>query len=93
VDDIDHDVNRDAAAAGFRADQAQLVLGTVDEDHPGPQAAGIAGLGLVERGGDHVRGVLADGPGQPLGPLRRSPCRPPGGAITSCGRRSAGPAS
>ena len=59
----------------------------------------VAGLGLVERGGDHVRGVLADGPGQPLGqglrpgPERAGAGRPPGGAITSCGRRLAGSAS
>ena len=37
VNDVDDDVDGDAAAGGFRADQAQLVLGAVDEDDPGPQ--------------------------------------------------------
>ena len=67
VDYVDDDVDGDAAAGGLGVDQGELVLGAVDEDDPGPQAAGVAGTGLAERGGDHVRGVLADGPGQPLG--------------------------
>ena len=99
MDYVDDYVDGDAAAGGLGADQGELVLGAVDEDDPGPQAAGVAGTGLVERGGDHVRGVLADGPGQPLarafGPGRsgREPCLPPGGAITSCGLAPAGSAS
>jgi hypothetical protein len=44
------------------------VVGAVDEDDPGSQVVQVAGLGLAERGGDHVRGVLADGPCQPLRP-------------------------
>jgi hypothetical protein len=53
---------RRAASARIRV---QLVLGPVDQDDPGPLVAG-PGLGLVERGGDHLGRVLADGPGQPL---------------------------
>lgn len=60
MDDIDDDADRDAAAGGFRADQVQLVIGAVDQDDPGPQVSGVAGLGLAERGGDHVRGDFAD---------------------------------
>ena len=79
------DVNCDAAAGGLGADQAQLVVGAVDEDDPGPQVAGVAGLGLAEHGGDHVRGVLADGPGQPLRQgLRPGPER--AGAVPAAGR-------
>jgi hypothetical protein len=85
VDEVDHDVDRDGAAGGLGADQVQLVLGAVDQDDPGPQVAGVAGLGLVERGGDHVGGILADGPGQPLGPgLRPGPER--AGAVPAAGR-------
>ena len=99
VDYVDNDVDRDAAAGGLGADQAELVLGPVDQDEPGPLVAGVAGLGLVVHGRDHLRGDVADGSGQPFGqglrpgPERRAPCRPPGGAITSCGRRFAGSAS
>ena len=79
------DVDGDAAAGGLGADEAQLVVGAVDEDDPGPQVLRVAGPGLVERGGDHVRGVLADGPGQPLGPgLRPGPER--AGAVPAAGR-------
>ena len=86
-------------AGGLGADEVQLVLGAVDQDDPGPQVAGVAGLGLVERGGDHVRGILADGPGEPLGqglrpgPERAGAVPAAGRAITSCGRRLAGSAS
>ena len=59
-------VNGDAAAGGLSADQAQLMLGAVDQDDPGPQVDWVAGPGLVEHRGDHVCRVLADGPGQPL---------------------------
>ena len=56
---------RRAASARIRL---ELVLGPVDQDDPGPAVAGVAGPGLVERGGDDLGGVLADRPGQPLGP-------------------------
>jgi hypothetical protein len=99
VDQVDDDVDLSAAAGSLGADQVQLVLGPVDQDDPGPPVLRVAGPGLVERGGDHLGRVLADGPGQPLGqcprPGRglREPFRPPGRAITSCGRRFAGSAS
>ena len=48
----------DGAAGGLGADQVQLVLGPVDQDDPGPQVSGIAGLCLVERGGDHLGRVF-----------------------------------
>jgi hypothetical protein len=57
MDYVDDDVNCGAAARGLCADQLQLVLGAVDQDDPGAQVAGVAGLGLVERGGDHLGGV------------------------------------
>jgi hypothetical protein len=85
VDQVDHDVDGGAAAGGLGADQVRLVLSPVDQDHPGPQVAGVAGLGLAERGGDHLGRVLADGPGQPLGPgLRPGPQR--AGAVPAAGR-------
>ena len=40
------------------ADQVELVLGAVDQDHPGPPVPRVAGLGLAERGGDHLGGVV-----------------------------------
>jgi len=60
VDYVDDGVDGDAAAGGLGADQVQLVLGPVDEDDPGPQVSGVAGLGLAERGGDHLGGVAPD---------------------------------
>ena len=38
-------VDDDGAAGGLGADEAQLVLGAVDEDDPGPQVERVAGLG------------------------------------------------
>jgi hypothetical protein len=67
VHEVDEDAGRDAAAGGLGADQVELVLGTVHEDHPRPLVARVAGSGLAERGGDHVRGVVPDRPGQPFG--------------------------
>ena len=58
VDEVDHDVDGDAAAGGLGADQVELVLGAVDQDHPGPPAGRVAGLGLAERGGDHLGRVV-----------------------------------
>jgi hypothetical protein len=85
VDDVDDDVNGDAAAGGLGADQVQLVLGSVDQDDPGPQVLRVAGLGLVERGGDHLAGVAPHGPGQPLAPgLRPGPEL--AGAVPAAGR-------
>jgi len=66
VHQVDEDVDRDAAAGGLGADQAELVLGTVDQDHPGPLVARVAGFGLAERGGDHIGWVVPDRPGQPF---------------------------
>jgi hypothetical protein len=60
VDKVDDDVDGGGAEGGLGADQVQLVLGAVDQDDPGPQLAGVAGLGLVEHGGDHRGLVLAD---------------------------------
>ena len=54
VNEVDHDVDGDAAPPGFGADQVQLVLGAVDQDHPCPVVLRVAGLGLAERGGDHA---------------------------------------
>jgi hypothetical protein len=68
MDYVDDDVNCGAAARGLCADQLQLVLGAVDQDDPGAQVAGVAGLGLVERGGDHLGGVAPYRSGQPLRP-------------------------
>ena len=85
MDQVDDDVDLRAAAGGLSADEVQLVLGPVDEDDPGPRVERVAGPGLVERGGDHVGGVLADGPGQPPGPgLRAGPER--AGAVAAAGR-------
>jgi hypothetical protein len=58
VNQVDHDVDGDAAPLGFGADQVKLVLGPVDQDHPGPVVLRVAGFGLVERGGDRVGGVV-----------------------------------
>jgi hypothetical protein len=58
MDQVNDDVDGDAASGGFGADQAELVLGAVDQDHPGPLVLPVAGVGLVERGGDHVCGVV-----------------------------------
>ena len=97
VDYVDHDVDRDAAAGGLGADQAELVLGAVDEDDPGPQVA--AGRGprprrtrrrSCRRGPcGRTRPATWPGPSARAG-AARAPCRPPGGAITSCGRRVRG---
>jgi hypothetical protein len=99
VHDVDHDTDRDAAPRGLGADQVKLVLGPVDQDDPRAPAGRIAGFGLAERGGDHLGRIVFHRPGQPLGlgfgpgPELAWPWRPPGGAITSCGRRGAGSAS
>jgi hypothetical protein len=99
VNNVDDDVNFGIPAGGLGADQVQLVLGPVNQDDPGPQAAGVAGPGLVERGRDHLAGVAAHRPGQPLGQGRR-PWPGLTGAVPAAGRgdhvvrpRSAGSAS
>jgi len=66
VDQVDHDVDGDAAPLGFGADQIQLVLGAVDQDHPRPLVVRVAGVSFAERGGDHAGGVVFDRPGQPF---------------------------
>jgi hypothetical protein len=97
VDEADHDVDRGSAAGGLGADQAQLVLGPAGQEAK-VRGCPVACLGLVERGGDHLGRSLRADPASHLarafGPGRgvRVPFRPPGGAITSCGRRLAGPA-
>ena len=48
----------DAAAVCLGADQAELVLGPVDQDHPGPPARRVAGLGLAERGGNRIGRIV-----------------------------------
>jgi hypothetical protein len=79
VDEVDHDVDGDAAALGFGADQVKLVLGTVGQDNPRPLVPRIASLGLAERGGDHLGGVVPHRSGQPFrrsfrpGPQRAVP--------------------
>ncbi|MER5927650.1 hypothetical protein ABT132_47670 [Streptomyces mirabilis] len=55
-----------AAAVGFGVDEVELVAAAVDEHHPGADVAGVAGLGLVEGGGDGVLGRVDDRPGQPF---------------------------
>jgi hypothetical protein len=76
MNDIDHDADRAAAAGGFRG-SGPAGARPRRRGRPGSaQVLRVAGLGLVERGGDHVRGVPADGPGQPLGQgLRPGPER------------------
>ncbi|MFJ9131253.1 hypothetical protein ACIRJS_44955 [Streptomyces sp. NPDC102340] len=98
VDQVEGDVDGHAAALGLGLDQAELVAGAVDEDHPAPVVLRVTGLGLVE-GGDDMLGIVLDRSCQPLGlgfrPGRgvRAMLRPPGGAMMSCGRRTAGSAS
>jgi hypothetical protein len=58
VDEVDHDVDGGAASACPGADQAELVLGPVDQDHPRPPARRVAGLGLAERGGDRFGQIV-----------------------------------
>src|SRR5271165_6599235 len=99
MDDIDHYVNRDAAAGGLGADQVQLVLGAIDEDDPGPQVAGSRASASPDAAAITSAGSRRTEPASHLprafGPGRgaRVPCRPPGGAMMSCGRRFAGSAS
>ena len=85
VNDVDDDVNFGIPAGGLGADQVQLVLGPVNQDDPGPQVAGVAGLSLAERGGDHLAGVAAYRPGQPLGQGLRAGAEL-AGAAPSAGR-------
>ena len=100
MNDIDHDADRAAAAGGFRADQAQLVPGPVDEDDPGPRrccgsrASASSNAAAITSAGS-LRTDPASHLARAFGPGRsgRVPFRPPGGAITSCGRRFAGSAS
>jgi hypothetical protein len=99
VDDVDDDVNDHAAAGGLGADQVQLVLGPVDQDDPGPQVSGVAGRASSNAAAITSPGSRRTDPASHLprafGPGRsaRVPCLPPGGAITSCGRRLAGSVS
>lgn len=72
ADEVDHDVDGDGAAGGLGADQVKLVLCPVDQDHPGPPAARVAGFGLVEGGGDHLGRIMFHRAGQPLGPRDRA---------------------
>jgi len=58
---------RMASAGGLGADQVKLVLGSVDRDDPEPPAGRVAGVGLVEGGGDHLGRIVFHRPGQPLG--------------------------
>ena len=60
MNDVNHDMDRDAAAGGLGADQVKLMLGPVNQDHPGPPVAGVTSLGLVKGGGDHVGGIVPD---------------------------------
>jgi hypothetical protein len=85
VNYVDDDVDRGAPAGGLGADEVQLVLGAVDQVDPGAQVQRVAGLCLVERGGDDLGGVLADGSGQPLGQGLR-PGTGRAGAVPAAGR-------
>ncbi len=58
VDEVDHDVDGDTAAGGLGADQAELMLGPGDEDHPGPPARRATSLGLAERGGNRIGRIV-----------------------------------
>ncbi|MFG2781352.1 hypothetical protein ACGFY7_26320 [Streptomyces prunicolor] len=66
---------------------------------PVPPVGGVAGLGLVERGGDHGGGVAVDRSSQSCGPGTRSHAqRVAAGPATGhgdpwCGRRGAGAVS
>lgn len=78
-----HKVDRHVPAGGLGADLVELVTSAVDQHHPGPGVAGVARLGGVEHLSDHRAA-------QPFAAgARPGPWRPPGGAITSCGRRGA----
>lgn len=99
VDYVDDHVNGDVAAGGLGADETELVLGPVDQDDPGPQVLRVAASASSHAAPITLPGSRRTDPASHLprafGPGRssRSPFRPPGGAITSCGRRPAGPAS
>jgi len=58
VDEVDHDVDGDAAVGCLGADQVKLVLGPVDQDHPCPLVLRVTGFGLAERGGDHLGRIV-----------------------------------
>ena len=85
VDQVDHDVDGDAAPLGFGADQVQLVPGAVDKDHPGPMVLRVVALSLVECGCDHVGGVVFHRPGQPFRG-RPGPGPQPAVAVPAAGR-------
>lgn len=97
--DVEDDVDLCVRAGGFCLDQVELVAGAVDQDDPVAPVFGVAGFCLVESLAYDRLGVLLDGAGKPLvwgpgsGAGRRFPVRPPGGAMTSCGRRTAGSVS
>ncbi|MGH3283646.1 MAG: hypothetical protein ACRDPD_02985 [Streptosporangiaceae bacterium] len=82
---VDNDVNRDAAAGGLCPDEAELVLGPIDQDDPGPQVSGVARPGLVDHGDDDLGEGFADRPGQPRAPGLR-PGAELAGAVPSAGR-------
>lgn len=66
VDEVEQDVHLEVAPAGFGLDQLELVAGPVDQHHPVAQMVPVPGLGLVERGRDHVLGRMNEGGGEPL---------------------------
>jgi hypothetical protein len=68
VDDVEDDVDRDVAPGCLGLDQLPLVGGAVNQYYPGPVVLGVAGFGLVERGGDDRFGVFPDGGGEPFRP-------------------------
>ena len=66
VHEVDDDRDVDVAFAGLEADPVDLVVGAVDQRHPGAAMFGVATLGLVEDPADHFRWRLDDAGGQPL---------------------------
>jgi hypothetical protein len=83
VDKVQQDVHLGFALVGFGLDQLELVAGAVDQHHPVAQMVPVTGLGLVERGGDHVLGRLDQRGGQPFA-VRfrpRSRCSPGAAAL------------
>ena len=55
VDEIHDDVDVDTAALRFLLQAVQLVVGPVDQHDPAATVLRVAGLSLVEQGGDHRR--------------------------------------
>src|SRR4029453_13194407 len=84
VDEVDQDLQDDAAACCFGLDQVELVAGGVDKHNPGRPGGGVALVGLVEARRDDLLAGGGDRAGQPLGGRDR-PGAPPPTARSSIG--------